>query len=506
VTFTQISSLVVACVVAAACETPVATTRVASVSVTPGWASLPVAGTVQLIAVAKDGSGNTLPDAPLTWSSSDSLTASVTSAGVVTALAVGWATITATSDGRSGAVAVTVTGSCLSQSGPTTTLSGTQSSAYYRDNLADRANIDATSAQFLLAPSEDIAAHVAGGSRICWSGGAVIGGFPPNTPWSTMHSKYGMVAGVTGFASAPLLKVEGLIVFDYGDGISMDDQGDIRWSIRNMHVKYSHDDCVENDFMNGGLIDSSFFDGCFDGMSSQEYRSVLDGSDNVVTIQNSLWRLQAMDAPYDGPIPNHDAFWKWSSLAPKLALYNNVFRADEGSWAGTNARMYMAPPPGKLADCENNVMVWLGSGSFPETLPTTFNGKTCFSLMTGAAGLQYWDNAVAQWKANHPATLPDVGPPIVSLFSPGLVGSTTLTGSVSLTATAVDDRDVAGVQFQMNGQNIGTEVTTESPMTKFTLSWDSRGLPNGTYTLTATARDAAGNTTTSTGITVTISN
>ena len=166
----------------------------------------------------------------------------------------------------------------------------------------------------------------------------------------------------------------------------------------------------------------------------------------------------------------------------------------------------MAPPPGKLADYANNVVVWLGSGSFPATLPATFNGKPCFTVMTGAAGLQYWDNAVAQWKAAHPNPLPDVAPPIVSLFSPGVVGSATLTGTVALVATAVDDRDVVGVQFQVNGQNIGSEVTVESSPTKYQLSWDSHGMANGMYPLTAIARDAAGNTTTSAAVTVTISN
>jgi hypothetical protein len=77
---------------------------------------------------------------------------------------------------------------------------------------------------------------------------------------------------------------------------------------------------------------------------------------------------------------------------------------------------------------------------------------------------------------------------------------------VQVTATAVDDRDVAGVRFKLNGRNIGSEVTTEAPITKFTLLWDSRGLPNGTYALTATARDAAGNTQTSAATTVTVRN
>jgi hypothetical protein len=49
-------------------------------------------------------------------------------------------------------------------------------------------------------------------------------------------------------------------------------------------------------------------------------------------------------------------------------------------------------------------------------------------------------------------------------------------------------------------------VSTDGPPAKYTLGWDSHAVANGTYTLTATARDAAGNTTTSAGVTVTISN
>ena len=62
------------------------------------------------------------------------------------------------------------------------------------------------------------------------------------------------------------------------------------------------------------------------------------------------------------------------------------------------------------------------------------------------------------------------------------------------------------MQFKLNGQNIGAEVMTEAPLTKYTLTWDSRGQANGSYTLTAVARDAAGHTTTSAGVSVTISN
>jgi len=461
-----------------------------SLTLEPTAFTLVVGETVQL----------TASQATVAWTTSDATRAQVTSSGLVTGMAAGSATITAASGGDTATAAITVRGyPCLNQAGPTMMVSGPQTSALDNTSLAADTKLDASTAQFQTAA--DVAIRVGGNPRVCYHGGQVLGQSPPSTPWTTMHDRYGMVVRDAG-----LFQLEGVEFFDYGDGVSMDAQGDAQWSIRHVHVKYSRDDCVENDFLNSGTIDSSFFDGCYDGMSSEEYTSVPDGSANLVVIRNSLWRLQAMDQAYSGPLPNHNAFWKWSAIGPKLALYDNVFRADHGSEEGNGADMFMAPRPGKLADCESNVMVWLGSGPFPETLPTTFNGKPCFTLMTGAAGLTYWNNAVAQWQANHPNALADIGSPIVSLFSPGVTGSTTLAGTVDLVATAVDDRDVVGVQFQMDGQNIGSELTTESSPTKYLLSWDSHGVVNGPYTLTAVARDAAGNTTTSAGVAVTISN
>src|SRR6266566_2374180 len=491
---------------------------VASVTVSPATASVFVGQTTQLTATPKDVNGNTLTGRTITWASSPSSIAGVNGSGLVAGVAVGSATITATSEGKNGASTITVTtpppppaGSCLTQAGPLVTLSGLRSSTYETGSLAGTAKVDATTAQFLVDQGTNVPVRVGGGNGICWSGGEVLGQFPPSTDWSTMHDKYGMIPG--SGSSANGIQIQNVTIFSYGDGISFDVQDDANWIIRNVHVKYSRDDCIENDFLNAGTIDSTFLDGCYDAVSAQEYSGSPNGNNNIVTISNSLLRLQSMDAVYGGAVPNHNAFWKWSTIGPSLALYNNVFRTDGPSREGNGAQMWMAPPPGKLADCRNNVMVWLGSGSYPETLPTTFNGQPCFTIMTGAAGLQYWNNAVAQWQALHPDPLPDVAPPIVSLFSPGISGSTTLTGTVTIVATANDDRAVVGVQLQLNGQNIGAEVTQDGASgddmfgpTHYALTWDSHGVANGTYTLTATARDAAGHSTTSAGVTVTVSN
>ena len=82
---------------------------VVSVVVTPSGATLESIGeTLQLNASALDVIGNTIPDKTFTWSSSNENSVTVSSSGLVTAVAVGSATITATTDGVSGTAFVIV--------------------------------------------------------------------------------------------------------------------------------------------------------------------------------------------------------------------------------------------------------------------------------------------------------------------------------------------------------------------------------------------------------------
>jgi hypothetical protein len=58
------------------------------------------------------------------------------------------------------------------------------------------------------------------------------------------------------------------------------------------------------------------------------------------------------------------------------------------------------------------------------------------------------------------------------------------------------------VQFRLDGANLGVEDTA----TPYSISWDTRTASNGSHTLTAVARDAAGNTATSATVPVTVAN
>lgn len=81
---------------------------VASVIVVPSSATIQVAATVTLTDTTKDASGNVLANRPVTWSSSAPTIASVSASGTVTGQAAGSATITGTSEGRTGTATITV--------------------------------------------------------------------------------------------------------------------------------------------------------------------------------------------------------------------------------------------------------------------------------------------------------------------------------------------------------------------------------------------------------------
>ena len=87
----------------------VALVPVSSVMVSLASPSISVGQTTQTSAVLKDAHGNVLQGRALTWASSNPLIASVAGDGMVSALGVGSTSITATSEGQSGSVLLTVT-------------------------------------------------------------------------------------------------------------------------------------------------------------------------------------------------------------------------------------------------------------------------------------------------------------------------------------------------------------------------------------------------------------
>ncbi len=182
--------------------------------------------------------------------------------------------------------------------------------------------------------------------------------------------------------------------------------------------------------------------------------------------------------------------WQTVSFASPVAISANTtyiasYYSPTGYYASTNPYFTTATTNGYLTalangtDGSNGVYVYGTGGGFPIN------------------GYQSQNNWVDVVFVNNVA--PDNTPPTINMTAPA---AGTISGSVNVTATANDNIGVVGVQFLLNGSNLGAEVTTAP----YAYSWNTTTVTNGNYTLTARARDAAGNTTTSGGVAVTVNN
>ena len=123
------------------------------------------------------------------------------------------------------------------------------------------------------------------------------------------------------------------------------------------------------------------------------------------------------------------------------------------------------------------------------TSSSTTNNHLLYSLVAGDGG------------EPPPPPPPDDDPPSVSITSP--TGETPVSGTVSVSATASDENGVTQVEFFADGVSIGTDMSDSGG---WSVSWNTTGVSNGGYDLTARATDTAGQSTTSEPVSVTVDN
>jgi hypothetical protein len=166
----------------------------------------------------------------------------------------------------------------------------------------------------------------------------------------------------------------------------------------------------------------------------------------------------------DLPAPAIGATWNGALSAPTIANIDSD--PDLELVVGTVASGVVAY---KFPNTANARVLWgTGRGNY---------GRTGTTLTTGVAT-----------------------PPTVAIMSPPI--GATVSGTITATATASDDAGVVGVQFKLDGANLGAE-TTSPP---YSTPWNTITATNGSHTPTAVARDGAGDAATSAAVMVTVSN
>lgn len=263
--------------------------------------------------------------------------------------------------------------------------------------------IDARGASWAIQNSYPVSIQGIERLDLCMVGGYITSLYShETTPWSDWHRSSALTVKRPGFQALQTR------MHNVGDGARFTGTAP-GWTMRGVHMTRVHDDCIENDGMQTGAVDDSFFDGCYVFYSARGgFGTTADGSGNTFTLANSLVRLEHMPSVYNGdPGGGHGPFFKLSvnpnfGRSPRMVIRNTVFRVDEHTHNGTlgipafdhdldpatPAVPYLAPE-----DCSGNTVVWLGEGPYPDPLPD------CFTITTDPA---VWDRAVDRWHANRP--------------------------------------------------------------------------------------------------------
>ena len=266
--------------------------------------------------------------------------------------------------------------------------------------------------------------------------------------------------------------------------------------------------------------------------STNAVQFYVDGTLRTTATKN----LEADGAGHVMVIGNHLSSYPFSGLIDEVRIYNQALTAAQVTTdmntpltpvADTTAPVLSGALPGGVlpvgttqttlslssnenATCRYATTAGTAYASMPSTFSTT--GATAHSTTVSglANGQSYTYHVRCQDSAGNANTsdltisfsvaAPDTTPPSVSVSAPA--AGATVTGTVSVSANAADNVGVVGVQFLLDGVNLGAEDTTAP----YSVSWNTTSASNGTHTLTARARDAAGNQTTSSAVSVTVSN
>jgi hypothetical protein len=129
------------------------------------------------------------------------------------------------------------------------------------------------------------------------------------------------------------------------------------------------------------------------------------------------------------------------------------------------------------------------------TSPTSYSGLTAGAHIFSVAAT--FQGVLDPSPATRPWTIDNTAPTAVSVTAPA--SGATVSGQVTINASATDDVGVTSISFYVDGSLVATDST--SP---FSTNWNTNRVSKTTHTLFVRAFDAAGNMTQSATITVTV--
>lgn len=295
----------------------------------------------------------------------------------------------------------------------------------------------------------------------------------------------------------------------------------------NSQATYLENDSTTTDCSNYGGTDSMLVGADGDSSSSTTYRPILSfdlrGIPATATVTNATLKLYGdmMPPTRTVNVEAHRVTGAWKQGTGGTAAATTTCTGDGATWFESDGGVTWHKPGGDfdpavaayVTHTANDAAGWDSfniasivqqwvNGSAPNLgVLFKFNDETpdygnWFAYYTGA---YTWDPTLhpqlvlTYTDGNH------TQPPTVAVSSPA--NGDNVGGTVHVTAAASDDGHVAKVDFQVDGAQAATATTAP-----FAFDWNSATVGAGQHTLRTIATDDAGNTTTSSNVTVNVDN
>ncbi len=195
---------------------------------------------------------------------------------------------------------------------------------------------------------------------------------------------------------------------------------------------------------------------------------------------------------------NRSSFSSYGAFVSLAAPGSNIYTTNKGgSYGGWNGTSFSSPVAAGAA-----ALVMSANPSLTADQVQNILFSTAVDLGTAGRDIYFGYgrvNAAAAVAAAKSMPAADTMAPTVSIAAP--LGSSTVSGLVSVSVNAADNVGVSRVDLKVNGTVVASDVAGP-----YGFSWDSTGVANGMNNLVAVAYDAAGNVASSSTVQVNVSN
>jgi hypothetical protein len=220
-------------------------------------------------------------------------------------------------------------------------------------------------------------------------GGLINGEIPQYSDWQPTYCN----SAAVHFKYAPSGVVDGVRITSAWDAFRMASDSP-NLTVKNSWISNVRDDILENDLFFSTTFEDNLVDGAFQGLSVHSGGDIVNTSSEIVVVRGSVIRIR--EYLYKGK-QQFGALFKNETVSPRSKIYDTVVAVDYKG--GSTWSFYWEKSWSKIADCSNNLFLWLSDAPIPDAVPLP---PSCFSVVKGEEARAAWANAKKNWIDCHP--------------------------------------------------------------------------------------------------------